>query len=268
MATLRCNSTRLWGKSQAKVALHFTFGGGLLNWIMAKKSHKKVHKAKSKFWLFTCGCAAIVLAIGIIKVSFKTPVCANSVTCIDNLSGNFDPSAKKGVFLGNPVTVPSYIADGISGKKVLGEVEDGAKRIEVDLTKQTLYAYQNDQLIMSFPVSTGKWTLTPTGTFKIWIKLKYTRMSGGEGADYYNLPNVPSTMFFYNDSVSKGQGFSLHGAYWHNNFGHAMSHGCVNISPANAEELFNWAEPVATSNTTYASETNPGTEVIIYGKAP
>ncbi|HBY74041.1 MAG TPA: hypothetical protein DEG44_05150, partial [Candidatus Kerfeldbacteria bacterium] len=29
--------------------------------------------------------------------------------------------------------------------------------------------------------------------------------------------------------------------YWHNNFGHRMSHGCVNINATNSEWLYNWA---------------------------
>jgi lipoprotein-anchoring transpeptidase ErfK/SrfK len=185
-----------------------------------------------------------------------------------DLTGKFDPNAKKAVFLGQSVQVPSFVAEKPNTNKVLGEVSPTDKRIEVDLTTQTLYAYQNDQVVMSFPVSTGKWHPTPTGTFHIWLKLRYTRMSGGTGADAYDLPNVPWVMFFYNDQVGKGQGFSLHGAYWHNNFGYPMSHGCVNISPVNAEKLYNWADPVVEGNMTYSSDTNPGTDVVIYGTPP
>jgi lipoprotein-anchoring transpeptidase ErfK/SrfK len=59
-------------------------------------------------------------------------------------------------------------------------------------------------------------------------------MSGGSGADYYYLPNVPHVMYFYG-------GYGLHGTYWHNNFGTPMSHGCVNLSQTDAEWLYNWA---------------------------
>jgi lipoprotein-anchoring transpeptidase ErfK/SrfK len=34
---------------------------------------------------------------------------------------------------------------------------------------------------------------------------------------------------------------ALHGAYWHNNFGTPMSHGCVNLPLDMATFLFNWA---------------------------
>jgi len=60
-------------------------------------------------------------------------------------------------------------------------------------------------------------------------------MSGGSGNDAYNLPNVPYVMFFYRD-------YGLHGAYWHNNFGHTMSHGCINLRQVDARDLFKWAD--------------------------
>ena len=75
-------------------------------------------------------------------------------------------------------------------------------------------------------------------------------MSGGTGNDYYNLPNVPFVMFFQNEKIPGIRGFGIHGAYWHNNFGHAMSHGCINMRIIDAEKLFKWAEV--------------GTKVIIY----
>lgn len=230
---------------------------------------KKV--VKNKYNLLGFGVivlAAFVLSFSILKTSIQSSRCANSISCIKDLTGEFDSSAKKAEFLGQTAQSPSFVATKPNTNKVLGEVPASAKRIEVDLSKQMLYAYQNDEVVMSFPISSGKWGKTPTGTFHIWIKLKYTRMSGGSGADYYNLPNVPYVMFFYNDEVGKGRGFSLHGAYWHNNFGYPMSHGCVNISPVNAGKLYDWASPVAEGNITYVSDTNPGTDVIIFGTPP
>ena len=60
-------------------------------------------------------------------------------------------------------------------------------------------------------------------------------MAGGSGADAYNLPNVPYVMYFYQD-------YGLHGAYWHNNFGHPMSHGCINERITDAKALYDWAD--------------------------
>jgi lipoprotein-anchoring transpeptidase ErfK/SrfK len=51
----------------------------------------------------------------------------------------------------------------------------------------------------------------------------------------YDLPNVPWVMFF------TSRGHAIHGAYWHNNFGNPMSHGCVNLPVSNAQWLYNFA---------------------------
>jgi len=196
--------------------------------------------------------------------------CANSISCISNLSGKYDPTSKTALFNDKKVNVPRELAQTKPSTKILGETSGGEKHIYVDLTTQMLYAKEGNDIAFSFPISSGKWGKTPTGDFKIWVKLRYTRMSGGSPAlrTYYNLPNVPFTMFFYNKEISKARGYSLHGAYWHDNFGHPMSHGCVNISIPNAEKLYNWVEPPAKGNTTYIKDIEPSTPVTIYGTAP
>lgn len=96
--------------------------------------------------------------------------------------------------------------------------------VDVNLTQQMVYAYVGDTVVNSFLVSTGTYLHpTVTGQFRIWIKLRYTNMSG---PGYY-LPNVPYTMYFY-------EGYGLHGTYWHSNFGTPMSHGCVNMRTEDA----------------------------------
>ena len=93
-----------------------------------------------------------------------------------------------------------------------------------------VYAYDGSTLVNSFLVSTGTWQYpTVTGQYHIYVKYRYTDMSG---PGYY-LPNVPFTMYFY-------QGYALHGTYWHHNFGHPMSHGCVNLSIPDAEWVYNF----------------------------
>ena len=102
----------------------------------------------------------------------------------------------------------------------------------MDLTHQRLTAYEGQTVVRTMLVSTGlSRTPTPAGRYQIQIKLRYDDMSG---PGYY-LPNVPYTMYFY-------RGYALHGTYWHTNFGHPMSHGCVNLPTSEAEWLFNWAE--------------------------
>ena len=175
-----------------------------------------------------------------------------------------------GQFHGIQVTPPA-ISSLKQTSRILGVTSPTDKRIEVDLTHQRLYAYQGNQKVFNFIISSGKWFPTPTGTFTIWAKLKSTLMSGGEGADYYYLPNVPWVEFFYNNEIAKSRGFSLHGTYWHNNFGHPMSHGCVNMRTEDAATLFAWTSPIVTDPTlwaTMATPENPGTEIVIYGEPP
>lgn len=147
------------------------------------------------------------------------------------------------------------------------------KRIEVDLTRQRVYAIENDRIVHEFIVSTGKWGWTPTGEFTIWTKVRSQLMKGGsrELGTYYYLPNVPYVMFFYNDEIAKMRGFSFHGTYWHDNFGQPMSHGCINMKTEDAKTLYEWATPVVTNAKAWSTPStteNPGTKVIIYGKAP
>lgn len=162
--------------------------------------------------------------------------CANSRTCHQPLAEQIDNSSL-GTFLGHTV-IPPQIVSTRSAPSVLGETSSksgASKHIYIDLDQQTLHAYQDSNEVMTALVSTGRWGWTPVGNYAIQSKFRATRMAGGSGNDYYNLPNVPYTMFFYGD-------FGIHGAYWHNNFGSPMSHGCVNMRIVDAQALFEWAD--------------------------
>jgi hypothetical protein len=110
------------------------------------------------------------------------------------------------------------------------------KWVEVNLTRQYLRAWQFSTPVFYSLVSTGvAGHDTPTGTFQVYQKLSYDDMSGGTpGVDYYYLPDVPNVMYFY-------EAYAIHGAYWHHNFGHVMSHGCVNLPLDAAAWMYNWA---------------------------
>ena len=114
---------------------------------------------------------------------------------------------------------------------VVSTTGGGVRWIDVSLSKQMLYAYEGNTIVRSFLVSTGVAEFpTVTGKFHIYIKYLYTDM---HGADYF-LPNVPYTMYFY-------KSYGIHGTYWHHNFGHPMSHGCVNMYTPDAEWMYYWA---------------------------
>ena len=112
----------------------------------------------------------------------------------------------------------------------------GARWIDVNLSTQTLTAYEGDVPVMTTAVSTGTYLYpTVTGQFSIYLRHQSQDMNGYLlGYDYY-LPGVPYVMYFY-------RGFALHGTYWHNNFGTPMSHGCVNLPTDKAQWIYNWSD--------------------------
>jgi hypothetical protein len=114
------------------------------------------------------------------------------------------------------------------------------KKIIINLTEQKMYAYEGDNLFMETYISSGLDDLpTPRGTFHIFEKTPSRYMQGplpGISDQYYDLPGVPWTMYFTNE------GAAIHGAYWHNSFGTQWSHGCVNLSPEDAERMYLWAD--------------------------
>lgn len=115
------------------------------------------------------------------------------------------------------------------------------KWIEVDLTKQTTTAYEGATPLRTFVIASGlPGYETPTGEYAIWLKVRSQTMTGGSKADgsYYNIPNVEWVSYFYQD-------YALHGAWWRKVFGAPASHGCVNMTNADAQWVYNWA-PVGT----------------------
>lgn len=176
-----------------------------------------------------------------------------------SIAEEFEPNSDWAIFDNQYVSIPKTITQLDTyqrDREVLGESDSSNKRIEIDLSNQRLYAYEGDRQVFNFLVSTGKWGRTPNGTFNVWTKLRATKMSGGSKAigTYYYLPNVPYVMYFYGGSIIKSRGYGIHGTYWHNNFGHPMSHGCINMRTSEAQQLFNWSFV--------------GIPVIIYGTTP
>lgn len=181
-------------------------------------------------------------------------------------SGEFDPGEKQAFWNNRWSEYPEQLLgprpDGFLAQgSILGESAD-RKWIEIDLSDQKLYAHNGDRIDYEFLISSGKpWTPTIKGEFRIWLKLRYAKMSGGskEQGNYYYLPNVPYIQYFYRD-------YGVHGAYWHNNFGQTMSHGCVNLAILDAEKLFYWTSPSlpAGKNAVRPTASEPGTRVVVH----
>ncbi len=144
------------------------------------------------------------------------------------------------LYAGTVLQVPTQEEAARYGPLHPARVDPGAhigvgRELVVVLSTQSAYAYENGILQKSAIVSTGL-PATPTvqGDYKIYLK-RPSRHMVGPG---YDLPNVLWVSYFY-------QGYAFHGTYWHNNFGTPMSHGCVNMTDADAKWFYDFA-PIGT----------------------
>jgi lipoprotein-anchoring transpeptidase ErfK/SrfK len=147
----------------------------------------------------------------------------------------FFPRKPEPVSAETPTIVVRPDADRLSPAQIeLLGVEDGSRErwIDIDLSSQTVSAYEGNTVVRTFLVSTGVWrTPTITGRFRIYQKFEADDMRGPG----YFFKDVPYTLYFHKD-------YGLHGTYWHDNFGTPMSHGCVNLAVEDAKWLFNFAQ--------------------------
>lgn len=122
------------------------------------------------------------------------------------------------------------------------EVPEGSQWIHVDLGSQTLVAYEGNEPVFATLVATGKRGFeTPEGVFKLESKHVSVTMDGDASQEErYRIEDVPWTMYFSGS-------YALHGAFWHDRFGSPRSHGCVNLTPADARWLFDWSTPTVPS---------------------
>jgi hypothetical protein len=140
----------------------------------------------------------------------------------------------------------------------------GEKWFDVDLDEQVVIAYEGEKPAYATLTSSGskKWPTAP-GLYRIWIKFAETNMSGQMGdEDPYSVATVPWTMFFAKD-------LAFHTAYWHDKFGDARSHGCLNLAPRDARALYFWATPEVPAgwSMAYGIVEEPGAAVRIRSKA-
>lgn len=139
------------------------------------------------------------------------------------------------IYAGQRLVIPGGGSTSAAPSSSSVSAPTSGKWIDINLATQSLVAYEGQRAVYWATVSTGlARTPTPKGRFRIYRKLRSATMSGPG----YRIPNVPYVMEFYGN-------YSMHGTYWHNNFGQPMSHGCVNMRISDAQWLYNWA-PVGT----------------------
>jgi len=115
----------------------------------------------------------------------------------------------------------------------------GNTYVEVSISAQHLWYYKSGELVLETDVVTGLTNgkrNTPTGVFKIWSKERNATLKGED----YETP-----VSYWMPFTWTGVGF--HDANWRGSFGGSIytyngSHGCVNMPPAKAAELFEAVE--------------------------
>jgi len=139
------------------------------------------------------------------------------------------------------------------------EIGPDEKWININLSQQTVIAYEGDTAVFATLGATGRRAYpTFTGLYRIYAKLRVGPMRWEDSVPPYSLANVPWIMYFNQDQA-------LHGSYWHDLFGSVRSAGCVNLSPHDAHWLFHWADPFYEDGARIVDATaeNPGTWVFV-----
>jgi lipoprotein-anchoring transpeptidase ErfK/SrfK len=132
------------------------------------------------------------------------------------------------------------------------------KRIDIYLEKQRLVAYEDDLPVYTARIATGYFEGdTPQGEFRVERKQPTRHMASSLEGSEFDLPGVPWVCYI------SWTGVSLHGTYWHNNYGTPQSHGCINLSPKAAKWIYRWTEPFVPVNEDYV-ESDIGTRVVVY----
>lgn len=109
--------------------------------------------------------------------------------------------------------------------------------IDVDLGEQVLVAYRGGEPVFATAISSGRSMPTPRGNYPVWAKVaSMTMASQAYESKPYMVQGVPWVLLFQGHNA-------LHGAYWHDKFGNAKSHGCVNLAPLDARWVFDWTGP-------------------------
>jgi hypothetical protein len=164
-----------------------------------------------------------------------------------------------------------WMRDGDSARTHPGappqELKLGEKWVDVNITQQTLTAFEGDKPVYATLISSGRTSPikdkdhpTPTGTWRIREKHVAATMDGDVASDGpYSIEDVPWIMYFQGS-------YALHGAFWHANFGRKQSHGCVNLSPIDAKAIFGWTEPSLPDgwHGVVATGERPGSWVVVH----
>jgi lipoprotein-anchoring transpeptidase ErfK/SrfK len=158
------------------------------------------------------------------------------------------------------ITTPEKRPDGVG---------DHERWVDVDISEQTVVVFEGDTAIYATLTSSGKESKikdkdhsTPRGMWRVREKHLVTTMDGNgtaAGDLPYSIEDVPYVMYFH-------KAYALHGAFWHQNFGSQMSHGCVNLAPLDAKWVFFHTAPFLPEGLSgvWSRDERPGSMVVVH----
>ncbi|MEM1417632.1 MAG: L,D-transpeptidase [Myxococcota bacterium] len=149
------------------------------------------------------------------------------------------------------------------------EIGEGEKWLDIDLTTQTLVAYEGERPVYVTLISSGQKNVpsreedweTLRGLFRVKSKHLTDTMDGDTAVDGpYSVDDVPYVQYFE-------LAYALHGAFWHNSFGAPRSHGCVNLAPLDSRWVFGFTDPPLPEgwHSAYPTEDVGGTWIWVHG---
>jgi lipoprotein-anchoring transpeptidase ErfK/SrfK len=143
--------------------------------------------------------------------------------------------------------------------------KNGERWFDINVSKQTLVAYEGTKAVYATLISTGEAGLedpehskaTKRGIFRIHTKHVSTTMDSDAVGEEFELRDVPYVQYFE-------EGYALHGAYWHDRFGTPKSHGCINLTPEDARRLFFFTDPPLPEGWHSVSQKLTGTVLFVH----
>jgi lipoprotein-anchoring transpeptidase ErfK/SrfK len=106
------------------------------------------------------------------------------------------------------------------------ELRERNERIEVDLSRRLLRHYVNGELVVRLRVGVGtEATPTATGTFYVWVKVRYDNPYQPYGIMALGLSGFSPVL---TDWPGGGR-MAVHGTPYPSDRGQAVSHGCVRV---------------------------------------
>ncbi len=137
--------------------------------------------------------------------------------------------------------IPLHQADQVVDPRVIRLVKPDEYWVEVDRSQQVLYLYFYMEIVGAWLVSTGrpggprrKSRATRPGVYRVYgLYERYPMWGIEDAATGWWCPDVPWVIWFHGE-------LAIHGAYWHNDFGMPVSHGCVNMAEMDAKDLYGY----------------------------